>query len=58
MPFCSFVTLKLISKPIGILAKRISKNLRLMNRKKRFYTFDLNDKIATYKKINSIAAVE
>ncbi len=59
MPFCSFVTLKLISKPIGIFGKtHVSEDLRLVYWQKRFYAFDLHDQVAADNQINSIAAIQ
>ena len=53
MPFCSFVTLKLISKPSDALESRMYVNLCLMDWKKRF-----DDEIAAYEQIDPIAAIE
>jgi hypothetical protein len=59
MPVCSLVTLKLISNPMGTLASRIvCKDLRLVDWKKRFNAFDLDDQFPTHEQVDAITAIE
>ena len=59
MPFCSFVTLKLINRPKRYLREaHIRQNLSVVNRKKCLHTLGFNDEITIHEQINSVAAVE
>jgi hypothetical protein len=58
MPFCSFVTLKFISRPIGILASRMYVRICAWWIGKSISTADFYDEVAADKQIDSIAAIQ